>query len=445
METLESTATLFGFQKEGASWLASRKTALLADEMGLGKSAQAITACDEVHARRVLVICPAVARRNWLREFETWSIVPRRFSLCLKSIDNPLPTHSVICSFEYATKHADRLKSGFDALIIDEAHYLKSIEAKRTAVVFGKNGIVHTVKRVWLLTGTPAPNHAGELWLILFLFGATKLKYDEFTEKYCTFIDSVYGRQVTGTRHDTHEEFAIILQGIMLRRRKVDVMKGLPPICFSSFVVDAGHVDMERELLLRIDKERDTVEMLMSASDLSDGDKMKALEALAPSISTLRRYVGLQKVEPCAELVAEELASKAYEKIIIFACHRDVVLDLEKRLSQFSPVVVMGGVDEKKRQVAIDRFQNDPSCQVFIGNILAAGTNITLTAAHQVLFIEQDWVPGNNAQAAMRAHRIGQKLPVSVRFVGLEGSFDDRISQILKRKTNELSKIFDNL
>jgi SNF2 family DNA or RNA helicase len=66
-----------------------------------------------------------------------------------------------------------------------------------------------------------------------------------------------------------------------------------------------------------------------------------------------------------------------------------------------------------------------------------------LTAAHQVVFIEQDWVPGNNAQAVMRCHRIGQSKPVHVRFFAIAGSLDEKVSRVLRRKAQELTEIFD--
>ena len=57
--------------------------------------------------------------------------------------------------------------------------------------------------------------------------------------------------------------------------------------------------------------------------------------------------------------------------------------------------------------------------------------------------LEQDWVPGNNAQAVMRLHRIGQTKPVMCRVVGVADSLDERIAQVLKRKTRDLTEIFD--
>jgi len=90
-----------------------------------------------------------------------------------------------------------------------------------------------------------------------------------------------------------------------------------------------------------------------------------------------------------------------------------------------------------KRQQAIDAFQSDEKCRVFVGNIQAAGTNITLTAADQVVFIEEDYVPGNNSQAYSRANRIGQKNALNVRYARLENGIDQKINEILLRKSTD--------
>ncbi len=196
------------------------------------------------------------------------------------------------------------------------------------------------------------------------------------------------------------------------------------------------------ELFTLLEKERKLI------SDIADKvrlgrDGLEVLKGLAKSISSLRMYTGLQKIDPIAELVKEELALGAYEKIVIFAVHREVINNLRVKLRDFDPVTLYGGTPPEKRQKNVDRFQKNKKCRVFIGNIQAAGTAITLTAANQVLFAELDWVPGNNAQAAKRCHRIGQDKPVFVRCVGLADSYDERLSQILKRKTIELTELFE--
>lgn len=105
-------------------------------------------------------------------------------------------------------------------------------------------------------------------------------------------------------------------------------------------------------------------------------------------------------------------------------------------------VIVTGETSAAERERAIDRFQNDPSCCVFIGQIQAAGTGITLTASSDVLFAESSWVPADNQQAAMRVHRIGQKNACMVRFATLANSIDERIQAVVARKTSDIAQLF---
>lgn len=451
---------LFPYQKEGIKWLAQQRFALLADEMGLGKSAQAVKACDLVKAERVLVICPAVARQNWIREFQKFSSVSRLLTAITKksalaSVKNS--QNSVVLSYDLAHSSLADLNGPWDCLILDEAHYLKSIDAKRTKAVLGKDGLIHKAKRTWALSGTPTPNHPAELWPLLYTFGVTKLRYEQFVDRYCTFYEAQHGRQITGARTGNIPELRQLISNVMLRRRKSEVMQELPPIFYSDVVVEAGLVDIgieasfahyifpvdkTKELFQELDQQRSLVKSMVDTAGLGK-DGMAALAAMAQSVSTLRRYVGLQKVQPVVDMITEELETGAYEKVVLFAVHRDVIEGLRAKLSKFKPVTIYGGTDPERRTRNIDKFQNNPKCKIFIGNIQAAGTAITLTAAHNVIFVEQDWVPGNNAQAAMRCHRIGQKNTVFVRFVGLADSIDEKVAQVLKRKTRDITAIFD--
>lgn len=437
---------LFPFQLAGVDWLKTRRFGLLADEMGLGKTVQAIRAFEELGLNRVLVICPAVARMNWKIEFERWSKKSPKFFVPTQIRERltPYSLDSVICSFEYASR-SDGLKDhAFDLIVIDEVHFLKSIEARRARLILGKDGLVHKTKRTWVLSGTPAPNHAGELWTLLYVFGVTRLQYTAFIETYCETVYGPRGLQILGTKRAKIPELKTLLQNFMKRRLKKDVLKDLPPIFMSEIAVEPGTVVMSEtltaELKSKIAKETALVQEILLKSE----NPMAVLEGLADSVSTLRRYIGLQKVGPAVEMVKGELEMGLYSKIVIFAVHREVVLQLIQGLKAFNPVAIYGGISPEVRQENVRRFQTDPKVQVFVGNILAAGTNLTLTAAHQVLVVEPDWVPGNNAQAVMRCHRIGQENTVYARFMVLgDNSLDGKVTRVLRKKTKELTEIFD--
>lgn len=449
------------FQVEGAKWLVGRKHALLADEMGLGKTNQAIRGLDAIRVHRAVVIAPSVARINWLREFEMWSTDPKPTEVMTNLSDRPTSAAKrLIVSFDYATENYAYLRDWLErgALIVDEAHFLKSHDAKRAKAIMGVDGILRGANTCWLLTGTPMPNHPGELWIMLYTFGVTTLGYDAFIRRYCIVRPTTYGLKVVSAKPESIPELRQLLNQIMLRRLKKDVMKQLPPISYGHVNVEAGPVDVEvlpsfshfflptdkrEQLQTELERQNKLLFDVFDNMKVGESNKLVAIDSIQNSVSTLRRYVGLQKVPAAIEIIKRELENKAYDKIVIFAVHRDVIESLRDGLRKFGAVTIYGGTDPDKRQRNIDRFQTNPKCRVFIGNIQAAGTAITLTAAHNVTFVEQDWVPGNNAQAIMRCHRIGQENHVKVRFMVLDGTLDAKIGYILKRKTEQLTLILD--
>jgi len=426
--------------------------------MGLGKSAQAITAADIIKAKRILVVCPAVARINWDREFQKFSKIGRKFQI-LTTLKDIISQNSIIISFDLLTRLNPACLGQFDVLIIDEVHYAKNIKAKRTHAIFGKKGIIHEQSKnskckTWVLSGTPAPNHAGELWPLLYTFGVTDLKNENFIQRFCHVRPGFSGKgwQVAGTKRDKIPELRGLLAKIMLRRMKAELGTEIPPIFFSNLVVESGEVDYDMDLAFvnylypenRIAELEERLKAELQSIDKAiNTQSIEVLKGLAKSVSMVRRYIGIQKVEKIAELVKSELDANLYEKIVIFAIHRGVIEGLRNRLRDYNPLVLYGGSKFNKAHGNIDKFNNYGKYRVFIANITAAGIAINLTAAHNVLMAEQEWTPAANAQAIARCHRHGQRNPVNVRFVGLANSLDERVCEILARKTKDLTDIFE--
>lgn len=435
---------LFPYQREGVEWLKTKRFALLADEMGLGKTAQAIVAADEIGVQNILVVCPANLRENWRREFEKFSSRKRKIAV-IETRRGPIPDDGcLIFSYDIATSLLEsgfnNRDKGFDLFIADEAHFLKSRTAKRTRSLLGKLGFAHASKRAWYLSGTPCPNNASELWPLLYTHKVTAAKYQDFVDHFCDQIPSnfgYYGKQIVGTNKTRIPELQKLLAPIMLRRLITPGM--LPPIFFSSSAIRAGAVPLSEHEGIKTQLEKAEV-------FLSENESIEGLEAMLPSVSSLRRFIGLQKIEPIGDIIAQELEAGEYKKIVIFAIHRTVIEKLAERLKEFGVVTMYGGQTSAEKQYAVDSFQNDRdrnSPRVFIGNIQSAGVGITLTAAHHVVLVEEDWVPGNNAQAVMRCRRIGQKFPVQVRTFYIPGTLDEKIQRIVMRKTKELTLLLD--
>lgn len=457
--------TPFDYQITGSNWIATMHQALLADDMGLGKSAQAVRGCDLVGAFNILVVCPAAVRVNWDREFTRFSPMDRPSNVIMTGKDPIKPGVNVVSYDLLASNEAVKkaLKSrAWDVLILDEAHTLKERSAKRTKAIYGHAkhpGIMHSAARCWRLTGTPMPNNASELYTHLKSAGIWKQPYWDFVFEFCEGFDASFGYKITGVKNVA--KLKALLAQFMLRRKKDDVLKDLPKITFSNFTVERSDVELDPWFfenycslpggipqflanLKTIDSNlKNALATIREGHHYNDGDAITLLESFSKSTSTLRRYIGMAKVPKIMDIIEEELATNQYQKIVLFAVHQHVIEQARLRLRAFGAVTLFGGTPAKKRQLHIDKFQNDPRCRVFIGQINAAGTGITLTKANEMAFLESDWVPANNAQAAMRCHRIGQTRPVRVRFFNLAGSVDEDVSRVLVNKTREIVKVLD--
>ncbi len=438
-------------QLVGARFLSDRNYALLADAPRVGKTGAAILAADDILASRILVITTASGRPVWTRGFKDWSA----YDLPTRAVYGALGDISgdrlrLVVAWSEVAKHSQALRAcKWDLVILDEAHYAKSIDTKRTQAVYGifrgasrDFGIVDTAARVWCLTGTPIPNAPNDLYPMMRALCPDRLnqvwtpetddafdpahdvtKYDDFLHRYCVVRKKAISRWtkidvVVGGKNEA--ELKARLDGFWLRRTQADV--GIQPPVYEMLPI---HIS---------DKQRREMEAsIEGAEDILAAAETGETRGLEMQLGTLRRVTGTVKAVGVAEAVSEEFES-GLDKVVLMCWHIDVMEALQDALKAFNPVRLDGSTDPKARAYVTHRFQTDPECKVFIGQIVAAGEAIDLSAAAELIFVESSFVPKDMAQAALRITNIGQKRQCRVRVAALEGSVDEAIQAIVIRK-----------
>lgn len=428
------------FQAAGIHYATYCEHTLFADPPGLGKTIQSIGHANAENFQSGLILCPTSLQHNWKRELEKWSTVSHKIEIYHpKTFDVRGDRTLLIFPYSYASMLGavkqvlewQKFRGKIDWMSLDEVHYLKNTEAKRTKYVFAKNGLIARAKRVHALSGTPIVNRPMELYPVIANLAPQSIgamsKF-EYGIHFCAGFKGPWGWDFSGASN-------LKLLGMklrshfMVRRNKEDVLTDLP----DKYPPNLVYIDPSKKAggLIQEFKTFDT--------DLAI---KRAVTADFTEISRVRRELGEDKIEAGIEYLKTQLEG-GHEKIVVFAHHKSVIDGLEKGLSEFRPVSVKGDTDPLDRQKAVDRFQQDKTTRLFIASIGAGSVGFTLTAASYVVFVEFSWVPGENEQAIDRTHRIGQTKAVQVDFLVHEGSLDERVLKVLLGKMKAINEFHE--
>lgn len=423
--------------------------AIIGDEMGLGKTMQAIGCINaDPEIKRVLICCPKSLTVNWRNELRKWLVRPMRIHI-QRSGDTYFGNHVdiLIINYDIVVKYPQLLESQWDMRICDEAHYLKNPKAIRTTAT-----LKTFARRKCHLTGTPIENRPIEIFTLLNDIDPRRWKSRfQFGKRYCNGQNNGWGWDFDGASNS--EELQDALRStIMIRRLKSQVMKELPakrrqvieiPSDGLSKLLDREEQDWKVKQA-QVDELRVRAELAKANEDFLS--YKSAMEKIAKAttvdfdrMAEVRREIGLAKVDSAISFISD--AVETGQKLIVF-CHHHEVIDALRDKFKDSACVTGRITETEKRQAEVERFQNDPNCRIFFGN-LAAAEGLTLTAAEHVIFVEPQWVPGKLAQMEDRAHRYGQKKCVLCSYLVLEGSLDARMLHGCVEKLEIIDKTLD--
>jgi len=412
-------------QKIAIEKLAGSKRFILADDMGLGKTTSTIIAALETGAKKILIVCPASLKINWQREIANYSDRPvfiaegKKFST---EDDFVIVNYDILKNFHDSDpKKKDEsllLQSGFDLVILDEAHMISNVQAQRTKII---NSFAKKVDKVWLLTGTPMTSRPMNYYNLLNLIESPVAQnWKAYAIRYCQGFQFTAGKRkvwnVTGASN--LEELRDRTSKQILRRLKEDVLD-LPDKIITP-------------VYLRL-KSKEYEDLMGEYFDWYDKnpDESSSLTVQFSKLMKVRKVIANEKTKQTIEF-AENIIEQG-KKVIIFTNFTDTLQRIYQHFGK-QAVYLDGSCSNAMRQQAVDQFQNEDKIKVFVGNLKAAGVGLTLTSAEAVIMNDLSFVPAEHAQAEDRAYRYGQKSNVLVYYPLFDNTIEGAIYDILNRK-----------
>lgn len=401
---------LRGYQTFGVKYILHQKNVLLGDEMGLGKTIQAIGAMTAINQEtpdaHFLVVCPASVLINWCREIRKFSSL----RVCLlhgAGLDGSFlkwqqEGGAAVTNYETMGKLIDRINDHMkiDMLVIDEAHYIKNPDAKRTRYI---RTLDNESDRILMMTGTPLENRVEEM---------------------CALLDFVRPDLADQARKAAYmsqiPQFREMLSPVYLRRQREQVLEELPPI------------EEKRQWCAMTETDRE-----LYVQNLAEGN-----------FATMRRVGFLQEDlrQSSKALRLEELCKEAMDegrKVLVYSFFRETVRKVSEFLGELCIGTITGNTPIADRQAWIDRFAEAPEGSVLVCQIQAGGTGLNIQSASIVIFCEPQIKPSLTNQAISRVYRMGQVRNVLVHHLLCEDTVDEAMIHLLESKQAEFDSYAD--
>lgn len=395
------------YQTWGVRYILHQGNALLGDEMGLGKTVQAIavmTALKNKGAKKFLVVCPASVIENWVREVRKHSDLT-----CIKihGGEKQLQAKAWLAGLDVGVTNYEstgniELDSSrkLDLVVVDEAHYIKNPNAKRSINTLN---LCKRAKRVLFMSGTPLENKVDEM---VGLVSHLNKKAASEADKYATRFRST--------------EFRDALAPVYYRRKREDVLSELPDLIESSEWCPMGPEELQKYYLtLRM---RNAMQIRRLSWNVPNPDNSSKLKRLR-------------------EIVAD--AKDENRKVLVFSFFLDTISVVQDAFGSACYGPICGSTPLNKRQQIIDSFDAAPAGSVLVAQIQSGGTGLNIQSASVVVLCEPQYKPSIENQAISRAYRMGQSRNVLVYRLLCKDTIDERIMSILDRKQGDFNAFAD--
>ncbi|MBF0238725.1 MAG: DEAD/DEAH box helicase, partial [SAR324 cluster bacterium] len=436
-------ATLRPYQQQGYKWLEYlRKNNLggcLADDMGLGKTIQTLTMLAGVYPKEKmpsLLVMPKSLLFNWQKEIEkfTPNITCYVFYGNDRDMAKAKEHNLILTTYAMLRNQIEQFcEEQFYYVVLDESQNIKNIQSQISKAV-----LLLKAQHRLALSGTPVENNLGELYsLFRFLNPAMFNSADEFNRYYIAPIQQNNDKQAI-------HELKTKIYPFILRRLKKDVLKELP-----DKIEQVLYVDMSDEQKRLYHQRRvfyqDSLKQQIAVNGIN-----KSQFFIFQALTELRQIASIPEaqsdgaiVSPKRELLLEQIMESTANrhKVLVFGNFLSILEHVGEDLQQAGiQYLVMTGATQD-RGALVERFQNDPDCQVFLMTLKTGGLGLNLTKADTIFIFDPWWNLAAENQAIDRSHRIGQDKTVFSYKLITRGSIEEKILQLQEKKR----ELFENI
>jgi SWI/SNF-related matrix-associated actin-dependent regulator of chromatin subfamily A-like protein 1 len=443
-------------QVEDSERMLDYQHALLWADPGTGKTLTSMEAFRKGGYERLVVIAPRIALTMWyeeLRKHLGMEYVKVLRTSSWKGFDF-YNAQAIITTYDIAPKLNDLLdmyalgqknmsdrgpdvKRPNSVMILDEAHFVKNREAKRTSGILGPGcgklgGVAEWYVDLWMLTGTPVMRHVDDLWSQLrptrpdILKHYNVLTYQQFVNEFCVVERRRFSPRgpmhnvVVGSKN--HALLSQLLDDCKVIRRKLkDVVDNMPPVMHRT--VEISYKNVENIVITDFEK---------FMRDLNDPDSQ---------VSKMRRLLGLAKVSDVVSYLDETVSGM--RPTLVGYWHTDVGMAYMEALTSLGHrcAMIKGGMDSRTVDKVKDDF-NGGKLDYLIGQVSAMGVSYNLQElCNHVFFAEELPSPGMVDQFIARVSRRGQNKHVTVEYGRSQHSIDMALVRLRDSKQDTIDKI----
>ncbi|TKB08573.1 DEAD/DEAH box helicase [Desulforhopalus sp. IMCC35007] len=428
-------AELRDYQREGYNWLARLAKwgvgGCLADDMGLGKTLQSLAVVLKLAANGPsLVIAPTSVASNWHSEVQRFTPTINIKYLGTKDRKSDIEALGkfdlLITTYTLLQQESELLATvKWQTVILDEAQAIKNAATKRSHAAMSLQAEFKLIT-----TGTPIENHLGELWNLFHFINPGLL----------------------GTLSSFNERFAAPIERFQDREAKIHLKKLIQP-----FILRRIKSQVLDELPSRTEVTLD-VEMTEEESHFYEALRQNAIDLLEQSKEKKGRHLQILteimrlRQACCNPRLIDQNSSIESSKLRVFSSVVEDLLDSRHKALVFSQFIghlsiireyldskgisyqyLDGSTTSKQRKIRVDAFQAGQG-DLFLISLKAGGLGLNLTAADYVIHMDPWWNPAIEDQASDRAHRIGQKRPVTIYRLVCKNTIEEKIVKLHQEK-----------